>query len=261
MPVYKAEGIVLGRRNLGEADRVLTLLTREHGKLPVKAKAVRKPTSRLSGCLEPFTHARFLLARGRALDVVAQVEVIESFAGLRSDLRHVGYAALCAELTDRLMPEGEPHPEVFWMLLQAQATIASGAPEVGALWYALHLLTAVGYRPVVDRCARCGATLGGRVGWSPEGGTVCEGCGRAEGVRWVSAEGVATLRALLRSSPRSLGRVHLREVKWDELTEAIAAYAEARIEGRLRSLTVVRGLLRAVKTPPTREDILEAKDG
>lgn len=257
MPVYKAEGVVLGRRNLGEADRVLTLLTREHGKLVVKAKAVRKPTSRLAGKLEPFTHARFLLARGRALDVVAQVEVVCSFAELRRDLRYLGYAALCAELTDRLMAEGEPHPDVFGMLLQAQANIAAGAPEVGALWYALHLLAALGYQPVVDRCARCGAALTGQVRWSPDVGLLCGRCGAAAGARWLSAQGAGALRTLLRSGPRGLGRIHLQEVIRDELTEAVAVYAEARIEGRLRSLAVVR----AVETPPAVEDILEAKDG
>ncbi|GBD30365.1 DNA repair protein RecO [bacterium HR32] len=94
MPVYKAEGVVLARRNLGEADRVLTLLTREFGKLSVKAKAVRRTTSRLAGRLEPFTHARFLLARGRALDVVAQVEVVAGHADLRTDLVRVGHAWL-----------------------------------------------------------------------------------------------------------------------------------------------------------------------
>ncbi|MFN3286338.1 MAG: DNA repair protein RecO, partial [bacterium] len=83
MAVYKAEGVVLGRHGLGEADRVLDLFTREFGRLRAKAKAVRRTTSRLAGRLEPFTHAHFLLARGRALDVVAQVEVVDGHAGLR----------------------------------------------------------------------------------------------------------------------------------------------------------------------------------
>lgn len=260
MPVYKAEGIVLGRRNLGEADRVLTLLTREHGKLPVKAKAVRRSTSRLSGRLEPFTHARFLLARGRTLDVVAQVDVVESFVPLRADLRRFGYAALCAELTDRLLPELEPHPDVFADLLAAQAAIAAGWAEAGALWYALHLLTRLGYRPVVERCGRCGRALEGSVAWSPTVGVVCGACAAREGGgRRLSARAAAAIAFLLRGGTRDLPRLRLRSEDVREITDALSAYAEARIEGRLRSLSVLQGLVRA--TPPPPPDILETKDG
>jgi len=72
MPVYKAEAIVLHQRALGESDRIVTLFTRENGKLRAVAKGVRRPTSRLGGRIEPFTHARLMLARGRTLDVIAQ---------------------------------------------------------------------------------------------------------------------------------------------------------------------------------------------
>src|SRR5437660_1481476 len=82
MPVYKTEAIVLRQQALGEADRIVTLFTREYGKLRAAAKGIRRPASRLGGRLEPFTHARLLLARGRTLDVIAQAEIVGAFAGV-----------------------------------------------------------------------------------------------------------------------------------------------------------------------------------
>jgi DNA repair protein RecO (recombination protein O) len=260
VPVYKAEGIVLGRRNLGEADRVLVLLTREHGKLSVKARAVRKPTSRLSGRLEPFTHARFLLARGRTLDVVAQVEVIESFAAVRTDLLRTAWASVCAELTERMLGDLEPHPEVFEALRQAQEVVAGGDPEVATLWYVLRLVSLLGYRPVLDRCAVCGQRVRGAGGWQVvDGGLLCAACTlrdpRARGIR---GETVGALRFLSHARPHHLTRLRLSPSARAEALDALVTYAEARMEGRLRSLGVLRDLQASARPPGG--DILEARN-
>src|SRR5574341_1723464 len=108
MPVYKAEGIVLRRVNLGEADRIVTLLTREYGRLSAVAKGARKPKSRFVGRLELFTHLRGLLAQGRTLDVVSQVEVVDPFPAVRTDLGRMSAASFVAEVTDRALPERDP---------------------------------------------------------------------------------------------------------------------------------------------------------
>ncbi|MCS7172749.1 MAG: DNA repair protein RecO [Armatimonadetes bacterium] len=260
MPVYKVEGIVLGRRNLGEADRVLTLLTREYGKLAVKAKAVRRPSSRLAGRLEPFTHARFLLARGRTLDVVAQVEVITSFASLRADLLRTAWAAVCAELTDRMLQGLDPHPEVFETLLQAQEALAGGDPEMATLWYALRLVRHLGYGPVLDRCARCGRSVQGNGAWQIlAGGLLCATCAlqdpQAPGIR---GETVGALRFLSRARPRELARLRLSASARAEAVDALVTYAEAHFEGRLRSLGVLR-TLQVPSVAPRGEDILETR--
>src|SRR5947209_8573031 len=98
MPAYPATGLVLSRRNLGETDRILTLYTREHGKLGAVAKGARRSGSRLSGATEPFTESRFLLATGRSLDIVTQCEVRQSFPGLRTDLEMLARATYFCEL-------------------------------------------------------------------------------------------------------------------------------------------------------------------
>src|SRR5581483_4451126 len=105
MPVYKATGLVLHRLNLGETDKILTLYTREHGKLSAVVKGARRPTSRLSGATELFTLSRLLLATGKSLDIVTQCEIRETFPRLRADLDLLARATYFCELLDRLTLE------------------------------------------------------------------------------------------------------------------------------------------------------------
>lgn len=162
MPVYKVEAVVLRHQPVGEADQILTLFTREHGRVRVSARGVRKTTSRLAGKVQPYTQSRFLLARGRTLDVVAQAEVVRAFAGLQDDLLRSAYAAYVAELVDRFLPERDRHPEVFEDVLDALAVMESAAEdeaEIYALWFSLHLADRLGYRPEMERCVACGRPL------------------------------------------------------------------------------------------------------
>ena len=104
---YRAESITLRRSDLGEADRILTLYTREHGKRRAVAKSVRRPQSRLAGHIELFTHAEVFLAVGTNLDVLTQATAIEVFPAIADDLARFARASWAAELVDRLTPEEE----------------------------------------------------------------------------------------------------------------------------------------------------------
>src|SRR5215468_2707066 len=102
MPAYTTTGLVLHRLNLGETDKILTLYTREHGKLSAVAKGARRAGSRLSGATELFTDSKFLLATGKTLDIVTQCEIRESFPALRNDLERLARATYFCELLDRM---------------------------------------------------------------------------------------------------------------------------------------------------------------
>src|SRR5262245_34376731 len=108
--VYKTPAIVLRHRRLGDADQILTLYTANLGKIEAVAKGVRKAKSRLGGHVEPLTQAMFLLAKGRSLDVVTQVETTEPFAGVREDLDRMSRGLYACELLDKCT---EPHSENF----------------------------------------------------------------------------------------------------------------------------------------------------
>lgn len=283
MPVYKVEAVVLRHQPVGEADRVLTLFTREYGKMRVSARGVRKITSRLAGRVQPYTHGRFLVARGRTLDVIAQGDVARPFAGLQHDLLRSAYAAYVAELVDRFLPERDPHPDVFDAVLDAWGVIEHAAEddaEVYALWFSLHLAERLGYRPEMDRCVGCGRPLpGGRSpsngvtaepiepgsersaaprgagGWafSPAaGGALCPACAADEPSAVRAAPGVlATGAYLLRSTAERARRLRVPERQRRALAALVQAHLEHHLDGRLRAPAVIARLRQAPRTADT----------
>lgn len=115
--MYTAEGIVLKRSNVGEADRLVTLFTKDHGKVTVRAKGVRKPTSRRAGALEPFTWVRASVASGRGeVDTLAEVQILAIFPAWRKHLGRITLAYQLVEAVDKLTPDHQPHPEIFEIL-------------------------------------------------------------------------------------------------------------------------------------------------
>jgi len=177
--LYRTEAIILGRRDFGEADRILTLYTRERGKVAAIAKGVRRVTSRNSGHVELFTHANVLLAEGRNLHVVTQAVTIRPYGGLREDLVRTTYAYHIAETTDRFVREGVSSPETFCLLRDSlSAMCEADDPSLAARYFELRLLDQLGYRPQLYECPSCGTDLepeGNR--FSPEaGGVVCPAC-------------------------------------------------------------------------------------
>ncbi len=149
MPVYKAEAIVLRRTNLGEADRIVTLFCRDQGKVAAVAKGARTPKSRLSGRLELFSHVRLLLAVGRTLDIVSQVDVVHAHSPLRGDLERLGFAAFAIELTDRATADREPAPEIFESLCDALERMQEADPQLVALWFVARLRCVRRTAPVI----------------------------------------------------------------------------------------------------------------
>ncbi len=246
MPVYKAEAIVIRRVNLGEADRIVTLFTRDQGKIAAVAKGARKPKSRFVGRLELFTHLRVLLGVGRSLDVVSQVEVVEPFASLREDLPRLGYASMVAEALDRATPDREPLPEVFNLARTALEFIRGGDGAVATPWFAAHLLVEIGYAPRLGSCVVCGRRLSGACVFSHVlGGTLCE-ADRPRDPRAVpiSAGMLKTVQFLLQATPSVLPRLTPDSRMRTEVGELLQQYLEHRLEVRFRSPPVIQRLSR-----------------
>ena len=158
MTLYRDEGIVLRTHKLGEADRIVVLLTEGHGKIRAVAKGVRKTKSRFGGRLEPPGHVSLLMYEGRDLHTINQAETVEHHRSLREDLERMTDAMALLEAVDQVAQEGEPNAPVFKMLTAALRTLGE-APErpallVGAFYW--KLLTLEGVEPFLDRCAVCG---------------------------------------------------------------------------------------------------------
>ena len=187
MPIprrYTTDAIVLSRFDLGEADRVLTLITPTGGKLKAIAKGVRRPTSRLGGSLEPFAELTVALARGRTFDVVTQVSVGHAWLNLRDSLESAATAWYLAELADRSLEERHAAEPLYTLLRRAYELLdAAMAPGRVARWYEMHLLDELGQRPEVDRCVECDRVVEAdeRFRWVPPlGGILCERCPGSE---------------------------------------------------------------------------------
>src|SRR5687768_6068373 len=117
--LYRCEAIVLARMDFGEADRILTLYSRQHGKFSAIAKGARRPLSRLGPHLEYFNHAKLMLARGRELDVVTGAETEDAYLGIRTDLDAYGHASHMVEILSRLTQDRQQNEAVFDLLARS----------------------------------------------------------------------------------------------------------------------------------------------
>lgn len=157
MGLYRDEGIVLRTHKLGEADRIVSLLTRQHGKVRAVAKGVRKTKSRFGSRLEPTMHLELLFFEGRGdLDIVTQAETIDHFRAVRDDLDRLTRAVSMLEAADQLSLEGEANPALYQMLLGALRVLAARSGPLVVPGFFLKVLALEGFRPVVDRCVECG---------------------------------------------------------------------------------------------------------
>lgn len=151
---YRTPAIILKRRDFGEADRLLTILTPEHGKVDVIAKGARKATSTKTGHVELFTRADMLIHRGRDLGIATQVEMTEPFLALREDLQRGAYANYAGELLDRFTAAGDDDlHDVFHLLLRTlQDLCTDDDPRLVMRYYEMRLLDLVGFRPELNQC-------------------------------------------------------------------------------------------------------------
>ena len=164
--------MVLRRRDAGESDRRLTVLTPEAGKFDVFAKGARKAGSRLAGSSEPLMVSVLQLAPGRRYRYVTQSQPITSFPGLRSDYAKLSFGLALAELCDAVIPYEEPAAEPFQFLVEALHRLeAHEKPLVALVWAEIRLMDLTGFLPQFDVCAVTGeAVRGARCVLSPMAG-------------------------------------------------------------------------------------------
>ncbi len=244
MPIprrYTTDAIVLSRFDLGEADRVLTLITPASGKLKAIAKGVRRPTSRLGGSLEPFAELTVGLARGRTFDVVTEVRVGHAWLNLRDSLESAATAWYLAELADRSLEERHAAEPLYALLRRAYELLDAGmAPGRVARWYEMHLLDELGQRPEVDRCVECDRMLEAeeRFRWVPPlGGVLCERCpGPPHDRTGLSLEGLKLLKAYQRLDIEALAELRIAAAVEREVETALRDFTGLALERQARSL-------------------------
>jgi DNA repair protein RecO (recombination protein O) len=257
MSLHKTQALVIGRRGLGESDRLVDFYTRDFGKVRGVARAARRPRSRFGSALEPFTLGELIFFdTGRSeLVRVDHFDILHPFRALHESLDRLGRAALTVECVSRLSADRDPQPPLFRFLVRAlKALESSPRPAWISTCFAARAVDLLGHRPRTDRCVSC------RRPWPfPQaaldveaGGLVCARCGRGSDSMPLSAAAVTTLR-------------RLRELRWDEalrlpvapllegelclVTEGVIARLAGQVPRSSRFIAQLRRPLAAVAEP------------
>ncbi len=239
VPLYREEGVVLRTHKLGEADRIVTLLTRGRGLLRAVAKGVRRTTSKFGARLEPFMVVDLQCYEGRSLDSVTQAETLGAYgAAISADYDRYRAGSAIVETAERL-GEGGPSLPLYALLIGALRTLAAGKidPELVRDGYLLRAMSAAGWTPGFVDCVRCGAPGPHTVVSVQAGGVLCEAC-RVAGPPRLDPESVALLNALLEGDWETAVASNARQR--EQAAGIAAAYAQWHLERGLRSLGVAR---------------------
>lgn len=235
MPLYREHGVVLRTHKLGEADRIVTLLTPGRGLLRAVAKGVRRTTSKFGARLEPFMVADLQCYEGRTLDTITQAETLASFgAEITADYERYRVASVMVEAAERVSEGSDAEPQ-FHLLVGALRTVAGGlvAPALARDGYLLRAMSLAGWTPGLSECVHCGAP-GPHTAFNVHaGGVVCESC-RVSGNPRLDRESIDLLRALLAGDWERAQRSEDRARS--QAAGIIAAYTQWHLERGLRSL-------------------------
>lgn len=244
----RVEALVLRHSDWGEADRLLTIFTREAGKLRIIAKGARKIKSRKAGHLEPFTRVTLMLAHGHDLWIVTQAETIDAYQKLREDLEKTGYAAYVVELLDRFTYEEGENRSLFQLIIETLERIANSDQAFLAVrYYEMRLLDLLGYRPELIHCVKCKEVIVAEDQFFSAllGGVVCPGCGSAmEGVWHISMTTLKYLRHFQRSSYADALKATLTSGIQHELEWIIQNYLTYHLERKINSTSFIREVRR-----------------
>lgn len=236
----RVEAVVLRHSDFGEADRLLTLYTREHGKVRAVARGARKIASRKAGHLEPFTRVKLQLASGRDLFIVTQAETVDAYPSLRADLALTGYAAYVLELLDRFVPDEEvASPSLYRLLTETLSRLASEPlPWLTLRSYDMRLLDLLGFRPQLQECANCGTAIQAEDQFfsAALGGAICPNCGRGLPNLWpISVDALKYLRHFQRSDYRAATRARPDAETQKEIETVMQGYFQFLLERELNT--------------------------
>jgi DNA repair protein RecO (recombination protein O) len=247
--LYRDEGVVLRVQKLGEADRIITLLTRRHGRVRAVAKGVRRTRSKFGATVEPFSHVDLQLYAGRSLDVVVQAESLTAYGEqLVTDYGRYTAGTAVLETAERLTAEErEPSLRLFLLVVGALRALVGGGPDgvpprdpsLVLDAFLLRAMSVAGYAPALADCARCAAAGPHRAFSIPAGGSVCPAC-RPAGAASPAPAALALMIDLLTGEWEAAEAADVRTRR--EASGLVSAHLQWHLERGLRSLPLVERL-------------------
>ena len=173
---YKTEAIIVKRINLGEADRIVTALTKDYGKIRFVAKGVRRTKSKLSGSTEPFYKSILVISKGKNLDILSSAEVIKTFLSPKPSLTEIKTVNYMAEIIDKIVPDYVEEPDLFNILEGSLLLLPNSS--LAKLAFESRFYQHSGVFPLIDKCVKCGDIPEKPYFSYSANGVLCESCKR-----------------------------------------------------------------------------------
>lgn len=239
---YQTEAILIAARDWGEADKAVTLFSREFGKISAFANGARRPKNRLAGAMQLFQDLDLTMMSGKTFDSVKQADIRQPFRHMREDLLAMAYGMFLAEIIAELCPERQPEPRVFDVFQAVLPWFKERNPRVLALAAAWQILAALGYEPQVERCSLCGQATIPLVCFSvQQGGALCRQCAVPGLPVWEPALGelLSLLLALTWEEPQ---RFTVNGGQLVALEQILLKYLQFQLDKPLKSVQFIRQL-------------------
>lgn len=238
MPLYKTNGIVLRTYPLGERDLIVVILSPDHGKIRCVAKGAKKQTSSLAGKVELTNHLSLLIVKGKNLDIISQVEVLEHFKEIRNNLDCLAHAIYILELIDKALPEPEPHPELYSLLYDTLYEMKNvSSLQLLLRVFELKLVSLLGYSPQTRHCVVCNLPREMVERFSFHlGGILCHRCFKKDpDAKSISPHGIDFIEKALQISIKESKNINISPGLLNTLTLIIQQYITSKIGHNLAS--------------------------
>ena len=239
MKLVHAQGVVLRYVNRNEADRLLTLLSPELGKITVLSRGCRKPKSKFLAVSQLFCYGDLILQPYRDMYIMNQAEVKDSYFDIRNDIERLSCATYIVNLSEETATAGESNFPLFRLLLQGLTYLSYGErdPAESVLIFELKLLEITGYRPALDQCLVCNEVQAGRVYFGLEsGGIVCGSCKVQGDVEIpIDPETTATMKAILDTDMIHSSHILISPLAKEQMNKILPAYIECKLEKQIKS--------------------------
>ena len=238
--LFTTEAVVLRHSDLGEADRLLWLLTPQRGVIRATARGARKPGSKLGGHIDLLCHVKLSMREGRELHGVSQADTVDAFRAMRTDIGRLSRGLYMAELAQRVSVEDAPAPAVFRLLVNSLGWLATTEnADTLVRWFALRLLTITGFKPEFGACAECGDELepADHVFSAERGGLVCPRC-RSQGSAGLQPASLGTtkvLRHLARSDFPAVSSLNIGSEERRQIERILRSHTNSVIDRGVRS--------------------------
>ncbi len=245
MTTIKTSGIVIKKVNVGEADRILTVLTQDRGKIRMIAKGVRRPKAKLTGFTDMFHYNDFVLAEGRNLDIMTSATTVERFVKDGMQLERIGLMYYLCELVNSLMEETQEVPGSFELLRETLQYIKThdSSSDLVRGYFEMRMLLLLGYSPELYKCVVGGQKVreGEDISFSVRLGGVLQGdaLARDSFAKLISHNTLKFLRLLQQYPLEEMAKIKINPDSMSQVNRITSDFIEYIMEGKAKSLSVM----------------------